>query len=218
MGLLDKLKKKNNLQPENQIKKDYDIQYGITRDGRLQVDFYDMQADFKQFYDTTRLILSQRPLNLAGKEVYNCLVSWYGQNDCSMLNERTGEFEILNAVEYRGVLAQIDLQLLKSDPEYCKKVMKSLLDKQRVEKYLQAGLEEMPERPCGKYIGGVMKTEKGYRKFFSQEVGKASHYSNLMINRRKEYKENLEIKKQKEIKRREDKIKTLQEEINNMSR
>lgn len=31
--------------------------------------------------------------------------------------------------------------------------------------YLENGLQESPEHPCGKYIGGMRKTENGYNKF-----------------------------------------------------
>lgn len=224
MGLLDKFRKKTeNVQPEINNKeeidlKTFDIEYGTTTDGRLQVDFYDMQADFKQFYDTTRLIVSDNPLNLAGQEVYNCIVSWYGQNDCQMLDERTGKFESQRSRQYRGVLAQIDLNLLKSDSDYCNKVMKGLLNKKRVERYLEAGLEETPGQPCGKYIGGVRQTEKGYSKFFSPAVGKASHNSNLMIKRRQEHRARIEAAKQKAIDDKKAQIEKLQTEINDISK
>lgn len=224
MGLLNKLRKKpENTQPKTNTKKEmdlktFDVKYGTTTDGRLQVDFYDRQAEFKQFYDTTRLIVNDKPLNLAGQKVYNCIVSWYGQNDCQMLDERTGKFEGQRANQYRGVLAQIDLNLLRSDPYYCNKVMKELLNKKRVERYLEAGLEEMPERPCGKYIGGVIQTEKGYRKFFSESVGYASHNSHLMIDRRRENRENREALRRKAIANKKEQIANLQAEIDSMSK
>ena len=79
MGLFDRFKKKekglkiNNIINENE--KSYEIEYGTTRDGRLQVDFYDKSAKVGQLYDTTRLVVDNRPLILANQEVRNCIVS-----------------------------------------------------------------------------------------------------------------------------------------------
>ena len=116
------------------------------------------------------------------------------------------------------MLLELDLELLENDINYCNMVMKKLLDKERVEKYLENGLEETPKQPCGKYVGGVKKTENGYTKFFSTTVGQASHNSELMVNRRKEHREMLERKKQKDIENKRAQIAKLQREIDNMER
>ena len=44
---------------------------------------------------------------MSDKEVYNCLVSWYGSDDCQIFNENLGKFESLRATEYRNNLAQL---------------------------------------------------------------------------------------------------------------
>lgn len=221
MGLFDRFKKKEK-EPEikkglNQEQSSYEIEYKATRDGRLQVDFYDKGTKFSQFYDTTRLVVDNRPIILAGQEVRNCIVSWYSQDDVVLLDPQY-ENESLNARDYRGVLAQIDPTLLQTDKDYCSVVMRKLLDKKRVTKYLEDGLQETPNQPCGKYIGGVKPTEKGYGKFFSLPVGKASHNSDLMVNCRREYRENIEAKKQKEIADKKSQIQQLQSEIDDMSK
>ena len=282
MGLFDIFKKKEK-EPEiqnglNEAQKSYEIEYKTTRDGRLQIDFYDKGTKFSQFYDTTRLVVDNRPIMLAGQEVRNCIVSWYSQDDAVFLDsEYEGESlnardyrgilaqidptllqtdenycsvvmrklldkkrvtkyleeglqetpeqpcgkyigESLNARDYRGILAQIDPTLLQTDENYCSVVMRKLLDKKRVTKYLEEGLQETPEQPCGKYIGGVKLTEKGYGKFFSLPVGRASHNSDLMINRRREHRENIEAKKQREIADKKAQIQQLQSEIDDMSK
>ena len=165
----------------------FDIQYNQNEDGNLQIDFQNNNPDFKKFYDTTRLIVDRRPLNIEGHQVFNCAVSWYGHDDCAMFNERTRKYESLRAQEYSEILAELDLYLLQTDKDYCNMVMNGLLDKQRVEKYLERGLQETPDLPCGKYIGGVYKTERGYGKYFSEDVGRASHNSGLMIEKRKKH-------------------------------
>lgn len=221
MSFLDIFKKKqgkeamdNNTQQVEQLT--FDVEYSSTSNGNLQVEFYDKNADFKKFYDTTRLIVDRKPLDMEGHQVYNCAVSWYMKDACEMFNEETGKFENLDAEKYREVLAEIDLQLLQNDSNYCNIVMKDLLDKQRVERYIENGLQETPEQPCGKYIGGVRHTEKGYGKFFSIIVGQASHNSELMINKRKERRSMIEAKRQKDIADKKAQIARLQSEIQSM--
>lgn len=216
MGLLDMFKKKS---PEmkNEIQKpqkEYEIEYSTTKDGRLQIDFYDNKIKVGQLYDSTRLVVGNRPVVLANQAVQNCLVSWYNRDDAVFV----GEGESLSAKEYKGVLAQIDLALLEADEKYCVTVMKNLLEQNRVNKYLEEGLKENPERPCGKYIGGVKETEEGYKKIFSMIVGQASHNSELMVNCRRELRESIEAKKQAEIAKRKAQIQKLQSEIDDMSR
>lgn len=226
MGFLDRFKKNDKPKTEEvdtkkqpTVKKlPFEIKYSQMPNGNLQVEFLDEHAAFNKLYDTTRLIIKRQPLNIEGHPVYNCAVSWYGSNDCQMINEETGVIDSLRAQDYRGVLAEIDLQLLQSDPNYCNMVMTGLLDRKRVEGYLTRGLEETPEQPCGKYIGGVGKTEKGYRKFFSVIVGQASHNSELMKGRRQERREMAEIQRQKAIADKKAQIARLQEELEGMEK
>lgn len=226
MGFLDRFKKGDKPKIEEAVTKKqptieklpFEVKYSQMPNGNLQVEFIDEGAAFKKLYDTTRLVIKRQPLNMEGHQVYNCAVSWYGSNDCQMINEETGVIDSLRAQDYRGVLAEIDLQLLQSDPNYCSMVMKGLMDKERVERYLANGLEESPEQPCGKYIGGVRQTERGYGKFFSTAVGRASHYSGLMIGRRQEHREMAEAQRQKAIEDKKEQIKRLQKEIEGMEK
>lgn len=225
MGFFDRFKKNDKQNIENAVNNrqlvaqlPFDVEYSTLSNGNLQVVFYGKDLDFKKFYDTTRLIVGKQPLNIEGHQVYNCAVSWYGRSDCQMFDEKTGKFDSLRAQEYRGVLAEIDLELLQSDPNYCKILMEGLLDKQRVERYLESGLKETPEQPCGKYIGGIRQTEKGYGKFFSTIVGRASHNSELMVNRRQEHREMLERQKQKAIADKKAQIEKLQNELDSMEK
>jgi ribosomal protein L9 len=70
--------------------------------------------------------------------------------------------------------------------------MKKLLDKKKVEEYLSRGLEENPDTPFGKYIGGVRKTQEGYKRFFLSSAGIASHNSEEMIQAREDYRKMIE--------------------------
>ncbi len=152
MGFLDKFKRnsENNIPVQKEEKLPFDIKYSLTDDKKLQIDFLDRKADFKKGYDTTRLIINSQPM----ENIYNCSLSWYGENDCMMLDER-GEFG--RRIDYSGILAQIDFNLLQTDKNYCYFVMKNLLEKHRIEEYIQRGLSDTPDYPCGKYIGGMIK-------------------------------------------------------------
>jgi len=116
MGFFDGFKKRDEQNTDNNSQAVEKLPFGVKyiqgSNGELQVDFYDTNADFKKFYDTTRLKVARQPLNIKGHKVYNCDVSWYGQYDCNMLDEVTGKFDSLRAQEYRRVLAEIDLELL----------------------------------------------------------------------------------------------------------
>ena len=167
-----------------------EVEYKEYPNGDLQVDFWDKKAKFQQFYDTTRLIVHRKPLNVQGIRVYECDVSWYGHFDCHMTNPTTGEFESPRAQNYVDILTDIDLELLQKDTEYCNMVMRGLLEQKRVEKYIKTGLQEITAQPCGKYIGGVINSAGVYRETFSTVVGYASHNSKEMIIKRKENKIN----------------------------
>lgn len=169
-----------------------EINYSITKDGKLQIEFIDNEAKSWNYYDTTRLIFSGRQEMLNNKYIQECLVSWYGQDDVIMLRE--GDEEIGRRADYTKVLADIDFSLIQSDTEYCKMVMKQLLKQRRVEDYLANGLQEKTERPSGEYIGGIMKVDNRYKKVFDLKAGKESHYKPDMLKKRESYK-----KKQEEI-------------------
>ena len=164
MRLFDKFRKKENEDEKIEQASPYVINFSNTEQGRLQVDFYDKNADFKQFYDTTRLIIGRNKKNVENIILDEALVSWYGNSDAIMIDESGNEYGRL--VEYKEILTKIDINLMCRDENYCITVMKSLLDKKRVEELLNFGLSENPERACGNYIGQITTTENGYKKAF----------------------------------------------------
>lgn len=223
MGLFDRFKKENN---NSKLNKDntniqanqekFQVSYKVTKDGKIQVDFVDKHPDFRQLYDTTRLIVDPSPKEIGRTQFNDCLVSWYGQDDCVMFDEKGKEFS--RRTNYSKVLTQLDLGALQTDPQYCKMVMNNLLKQKRVMEYLARGMEENPQTPCGEYIGGVSKRNGQYIKFFDSEAGKTSHYSKLMVDKRQKYREQKEIKRQKEIAAKKEQIARLQKEINDLYR
>ena len=220
MGLFDRFKK--NKKTENIIQQEKSspdkITFKMRNDGCLQVEFYDEGAEFKKFYDTTRLLINEEPVVMAGHAVYKGSVSWYGREHGLMLNETTGKIENISAIQYRDILTEINLGLLQSDPEYTEMVMKDLLDKGRIERYLENGLREVPEHPCGKYIGGVKQTEEGYRKYFSDEVGRESHYSDVMKKKREKYRETKRKAMEEQRRAKENEIAKIQNEIDGLDK
>ena len=203
-------KRKNNVEETKEPVQNnlpFEVSFHTTQAGDLQVDLLDKNADFKQSYNSTRLI-SLGTVNLDGEYVKNCLVSWYNEVDA----------EYYDSVDsrrcYQNVLVDIDLRRLQQDPNYCYIVMTKLLEKNRVEKYLNRGLEEQPIEPCGNYIGGLKWKEEGYwGEKFSPRVGRAAHYSKFMNKKRLEHKQDQEYWKQHRIREKQEKIKKLKQEI-----
>lgn len=220
MKFLNLFKMKNQInhaEPTNQIKRAYSIHMSHTKDGRLQIDFQDNKTDMKHFYDTTRLIVNDKPIQIGQYTIYDCDISWYGSTDATMLDKNGEEFS--RKTEYRSILAEIDIDKMQNDSNYCEFVMKSLLNQDRVQEYLERGLQDSPEIPCGRYVGGVKDNGDGtYNKYFSTGVGLISHSSPKMVHQRNEYKRMQEAKKDRQISERQAEIKRLQNEIDSLSR
>jgi len=119
---------------------------------------------------------------------------------------------------YHHVLADIDTDLIWKDEQYCLAVMKNLLNQHRVEEYLNRGLQESPEVPCGKYVGGVQKRGEVYKKVFFRQLGEASHNSQEMVNERQRLNEELKQKREQERARKLAQIAKLQQELDDMDR
>lgn len=190
MGIWDRFKRKKDAKmiekPESEQMSS--ATFSKTDEGKFCVDFFDEKGRFGDFYDTTRLIVSEEPIVLEGQHLSECLVSWYGQNDAVMMKNGK-ELMPSRKNNYKEVLAKIDLELLQSDPRYCEWVMKGLLNQRRVEEYLARGLTENPEVPCGKYVGAICRTVNGYSKFFNSKVGEAAHNSKEMQEARRKREE-----------------------------
>lgn len=179
MGFFDILKRnRNNEKFETQLP--YTI--GINKEGKTQVDYTDTQSKHAHLYDTTRIIIDYVQGNLA-----KCRVSWYGRDDAVMLDGIGNE--ISRATDYSKIITKIDFELLQRDPNYVQSLMCKLLDRNRVDKYLERGLQDNPDNPCGNYIGSIEKREDGYIKFFDSNIGLQIHNSPEMRNKRQDYKE-----------------------------
>ena len=201
MGFFNRKKKKEQeiSRYKEEYNKPFDIKYTITEDGRLQIDFQENHAKFGKMYDTTRLIFTNNMEMLNNRYVPECLVSWYGRSDVTLLKGP----ESGRRTEYSYILADIDITQMQTNPQYCEMVMKELLEQNRVNRYLESGLEDYPQRPCGEYIGGVRQIQNGYEKFFDLQAGMDAHYKPYMMRKREIHKAEIQenIAKNAEIKR-----------------
>ena len=204
-----KNKEKQPIYTPNYQRPPFQINYKTDKDGRLMIEFIDNKYKVGRLYDTTRLVFTNMVENLNGKQVPNFLVSWYNQNDAVVLDNSC---EVGRRVDYSEIFADIDINLMQSDEQYCENVMKSLLNENRVESYLDRGLEDYPEYPCGMYIGGVILTQEGYDKFFDVAAGREAHYKPYMVNRREKHKAKQQQRKQNQIVRNNAEIKRLKQE------
>lgn len=218
MGFFNRNKKKEIQTPINrEYKQQSNIEYNLTKDGKLQIDYYDAGSKVGKMYDTTRLIIDNVATKLNNRTISKGLVSWYGRDDAVMLNRGNGE-EIGRRTDYSEILADIDFNLIQTDRQYCEMVMKSLLRQNRVMEYLERGLQDNPRNPCGMYIGGVRKIGNGYEKFFDCIAGKEAHNRPEMVEKRYRYKNVMERRRQERIARNNAEIRKLQEENDELSR
>lgn len=182
------------------------IEYRTSENGEIQVDFHEKDIGVKQFYDTTRIIIGKL-ISDEQSGLYDCKVSWYNHDEPQILDKP--DREIGNRVSYQDVLIGVDPRLVTTDTKYCFLLMKELLNWKRVNRYIENGLKENPSQPCGKYIGGIMDTEEGYKRCFDEKIGNISHNSSLMQSRRQEKQKRQEAYKQKEIERLQNQIQNI---------
>ena len=215
MGLIDLFRKNKKITkkslPEQEEKKDsYDI--FINDEWKMQIDYIEGKPDFNKYYDTTTLIIED-----SSSVIANCKVSWYNQYDTIIINRYNGREED-SRTNYKDILVKLNYGLLQSDDQYVKKLMVSLLDRRRVNSYLENGMMDNPEKPCGKYIGGVEKIEGEFKKSFENEVGKWAHNLPEMVEKRRKAKEYAERQRMEEVKRKKEQIIKLQKEVDDLSK
>lgn len=221
MGLFDRFKKNKEEKESNNIdnysRNANDIRFYHTHDKKLAIEFEEYDADFKQFYDTTRVIIDSIPSFINNSAVYGCKVSWYDSQDAQIFDNDGND--ISRRTDYNDVLAQIDPVRMQQDLAYCEYVMKKLFEKSRVEKYLAQGLSDNPSNPCGNYVGGVKDKGNGtFGKFFDLSIGQIVHSSQYMIDKRMEFERKERDRKNRAIEEKHAQIRKLRGEIDNLSK
>ena len=198
------------------------VQQIKSQNGRLyyQLDYYDRTAPYKQMYDTTRIIIDAVPTMIAGHPTYSAKVSWYSQNDAEYVDHQYAAMARKN--QFTEIKLGLDVSKFFSDSQYQDVLIRQLLEKKRVERYIEEGLKDNPAQPCGNYIGyvgnSIQSNSNEYKKIFSGTVGHEVHYSNEMIAKRERHKQYQEKQKQEMIARKQEEINRLQKEIDSLQR
>ena len=217
MGFLDRFKLRRTELEERKIrdeaeevKKQKKLNIIINEDGKIQIEFNTEKTNFMQEYNTTRFVVDYT----RGEKLVQGRVSWYNKEDAVMFDENGNEDD--SRTDYSEILLELNMDLLKNDYNYAEKLMKDLLEKNRVNSYLERGMEENSTVPCGNYIGGIIKDDVGYRKSFNVQIGRAVHNSEEMKRKREDFT----AMKQKEIEARKKELKIkmqgLQNELNSL--
>lgn len=220
MGFFDAFRKQPKKQEINKedVNRDEPI-YTMKQspEGRIQIDYSTPEKAFKEFYDTTRLIIDNKPINIKGRIFTQALVSWYGSDDCIRIDRQTNR-EISRRTDYKKIITQLDVNGLLNNPEYSKAVMNKLLDQARVMRYLNRGLDNNPNQPCGNYVGSILRKNGEYIKIFDTEIGEAVHYSPEMTEKRREYKQMREYSIRKEMERKQQEMDELKRKMEDLQR
>lgn len=226
MGILNNIfgnKKQKESVTKQEVKRQDYCRKTETEQGRRVFEYYDANAKFGQFYDTTRVIIDKEPIIAENTELYDCMVSWFNRDDVVMF-DRDGN-EVGSRTAYKHVVAGIDPNLMESNPEYLSAVIKKLLEKERVERYesysLKSEAEILKEREagddrivaCGKYVGSVINSNGKWRNVFIGDIGRMFHSSPEMQEERRTHKERMEEIRKEKIEQKKAEIARLQAEV-----
>ncbi len=222
MGLVANKKGAKGVKDTEENRGQYDIEVTM-RLGGYEVELYDSAPDFKQFYNTTRLIVSKKNVKLSGN-VYECLVSWYNRTNTNDPNEE------MRKGNYTRILLELDTKLLTEDPKYVAVLMNDILNEKRIKtRYIPNGEKEISQielenrqtisrgtistPPCGRYVGGVHGPERNYETYFNDEIGLEAHMLPEMVKIREKLREEEKTKRKIEMIARKKRIAELQEAI-----
>lgn len=219
MGLLDFFKR-NKLKNTSEPKKEefaadrskQDMQVRALEDGRYQIEFYEPNTKFGQFYNTTRLIVDSNGYTMGNSTVNDCLISWYNQDDAIMIGCESSRDM------YERIVASLNVYKMMMDEEYCSFAMRQLLNQKRVMNYLNRGKSDEPQKVlCGNYVGGISQNAEGkYVKSFDCKAGRECHNSPYMQQVRSQERAKREQERARRRKALEEQIKSAQEELENL--
>lgn len=223
MGLFDK-KKKETPQTQGastmsplQSRPPYELKVS-ENDGKYQIELIENSKPDNQFYDTTRLIIDgyvpQYSKSNPPIQIMSCRISWYGQSDAIYLGADGKDSG--RRGQYKTILVGIDPNLFRTDQNYLITMLRDLLNETRVSNYLQNGLQEHPQRPCGNYVGGLRPERDNpgkYEKFFNETIGKLVHNSPEMTSKRQAIHDSKRQQLVEEIKQKEKELEALKQQL-----
>ena len=234
MGIKDFMKrdKKQEMAETRKIvprPKEDEINSYLTEEGRKVFELCEARREVGQLYDSTRLIIDKNPKFINGEMLYDCMVSWYGQDDAVYFGE--GDTLQGRQFEYKHVIAGINPGLMETDPEYLKYALKALFEQKRVNRYLDMALmteEEIQQArsagdrtvyPCGKYIGDIKRNDDGrLGKRFNASIGRMMHNTAEMQSKRETFRKEQEARKQARLAAKKAEIARLQAELDEEER
>lgn len=235
MGVFSKLFGKENKESDKNNNVNNNVnrrnsRFTFTEGGQLAFEVSTPEKSLREFYDTTKIIVDDRPEIVMGKELYDCFVSWYNDSDAIMF-DKNGQM-VGSRTNYKHVISGIDVWRLRADEEYLTYVAKELFDKKRVTDYLNASkmnTQEIAEAnsklgpndrryvECGRYIGEVADRGNGrFVKTFQVEIGQILHNSAEMIAERNRNRNRKISLNQERINEKREQIKKLEEEMANL--
>lgn len=145
--------------------------YRIRNDKTIELGYENTSS--QKEYDNTRLIIDPTAMIIEGQEVFKCKVSWFSSNDRVSYSENS----IYDEKTPYNIIVEFNIEKLLTNKEYYSFFMSELLDKERVLKYLEQGMENNSEFACGDYIGYIDYNDKGnLTRYFDKDVGHACHY------------------------------------------
>ena len=158
----------------------------LEQERKVQVEYYNPDPKIRNIegYDITKVIIDKFGYQLGASVVNNCLITWYGDGWVHLVENDVRD-------EYKEILASVDVNRILSDKNYCSFVMRALLNRKRVMGYLERGMSSGDIKyPCGNYVGGVRqvkdKDKDKFEKYFDISTGRESHYSEEMVQARRQ--------------------------------
>ena len=224
MGILARLKRNKEVKKEvpRPIQPGWQPRTSVrefeSKDGRVLVgiESYDIKAHEDEFYDTTHVIIDKTPIRLQGGEtVYDAYVSHFSEDDAIMINKDTGK-DMGRRNNYKHVRIGVDFDRIKSDPDYTFLLANTLLDENRICKYIHKGLSD--QQYCGNYVGEIALIDGKYRKQFTTPIGNQVHFLPDQIRARQDYQRMQDRHRQEQIAAKQAEIAKAQEELRRLQK
>lgn len=185
--------------------------YRIREDGTIELG-YGMGSKEGRRHDNTRLLVDPNPIEINGQVVYQCTVMWFRMDDTVYIPKGSKYDDARR--DKKKVLMGIDEQSVFTDRNYYSFMMEELLDKDRVERYAEMGLQEHPSQPCGEYVGYVGYKDGQLTKFFSPNVGMECHNLPYMQELRGRIRDNKRLSQVRNLQELDDQIEKLNRQRN----
>ncbi|MDE5830812.1 MAG: hypothetical protein K2H53_04000, partial [Clostridia bacterium] len=196
------------------------VKFFKTPEGMEALEYYNANPRPGQFYDTTRIVINNKARIIENTEIYDLWVSHFNETDVVFLDDSGKESG--SRTDYKHIIASIDPELIKTDPDYIQCLVKGLLERNRVEDFISKAMKDEEElektgassdMPHGMYVGCVTKVGESYKKGFDPRVGRAMHEAPEMKAERAKYKERQKEIMKENVQRRQAEINRLQAEI-----